>query len=84
MITINMEKAVEIKKDMLRRQRAELFKQLDVDFMKAMESGDTQTQQEITAKKQVLRDITDNVNLVNATSVEQLNEVTIESELNNL
>jgi hypothetical protein len=82
MITINMEKAVEIKKDILRRQRAELFATLDVDFMKAMESGDTAAQQEIAAKKEILRNITDKPELANATTVEQLDAVTIESALN--
>jgi hypothetical protein len=82
MITVNMDKAIEIKKDILRRQRTEMFVKLDVDFMKAVEQADTQLQQEIAAKKEILRNITSKPELINATTVDQLNEVTIESALN--
>jgi len=82
MITVNMDKAIEIKKDILRSQRTEMFVKLDVDFMKAVEQADTQLQQEIAAKKEILRNITSKPELINATTVDQLNEVTIESALN--
>lgn len=82
MITINMVKAVEIKKDILRRQRAEEFAKLDVEFMKAVEQGNLATQQEVASKKEILRNITDMPELLNATTVEQLDAVTIESALN--
>jgi hypothetical protein len=77
-----MEKAVEIKKNNLRQERAKVLAQLDIDFMKAVEQSNTASQQEIAAKKQALRDITDKPELVNATTVEQLDAVTIESALN--
>jgi len=39
MITININKAKEIKKDRLRQERKPLLEQLDVDYMRAMEQG---------------------------------------------
>lgn len=56
MITINLDKAKEVKKEMLRRERAPLLEQLDVQFQRALEAGSNTT--EIVAEKQRLRDIT--------------------------
>jgi len=58
MIKVNMTKAREIKRDQLRAERKPLLEQLDVEFMRAQEAGDTALQQEIAAKKQALRDAT--------------------------
>ena len=58
MITINMTKAKEIKKDMIRAERAPIFESLDVQFMRAVEAGDANLQTEISSKKQALRDAT--------------------------
>lgn len=56
MIIINLDKAKEIKKQMLRADRASILQSLDVEFQKALESGlDTS---HIVAEKQRLRDIT--------------------------
>jgi hypothetical protein len=56
MITINLNKAKEIKKDQLRAERAPLLQAQDVAFQRALEeSADTA---EIVAEKQRLRDIT--------------------------
>jgi hypothetical protein len=63
MITIDFEKAKAITKDRLRAERAPLFEQLDVAFMRAVEAGDAARQTEIAAQKQALRDVT---NLVDA------------------
>jgi hypothetical protein len=81
MITINMDKAKEIQKNKLRAERATILNQLDVDFMRAVEQGDSQKQQEIAAKKQALRDATQHESLLNAQSVEELKQVTISSIL---
>jgi hypothetical protein len=72
MITINLNKAKEIKKDMVRAERAPMLAALDVEFQRALEAGNTGKQAEIVAKKQVLRDATAHTSIVNATTVEQL------------
>ena len=51
---INMAKAKEVHKNRVRRVRTKLLAQLDIEFIKAQESGsDTSA---IAAKKQALRD----------------------------
>ena len=56
MISVNMAKAKEIKKEYIRRERKPKLEALDLDFMRAVESGDTDAQATIAAKKQALRD----------------------------
>lgn len=56
MITINLEKAKTIKKDLLRTERAPLLQAQDVAFQRALESGEDTAA--IVAEKQRLRDIT--------------------------
>ena len=51
---IDMAKAREIHKDKIRAARAEKFKELDVEFTKALEAGTSTT--DIAAKRQALRD----------------------------
>jgi hypothetical protein len=72
MITINLNKAKEIKKDMVRAERAPMLAALDVEFQRALEAGDAGKQAEIVAQKQALRDATAHTSIVNATNVEQL------------
>jgi hypothetical protein len=57
-IVVNISKAKEIKKNKWRAMRIPILKQLDVDYMRAVERGDTAAQQKIASKKQQLRDIT--------------------------
>lgn len=57
MITIDMEKARLIAQDMIREERAKAFEVLDVEYMRASESQDTEKMAEIVAVKQVLRDL---------------------------
>lgn len=67
-ITINLEKAKKITKDRLRLEREPLLKNLDIEYMRMVESGgDTSG---IIAKKQRLRDITDSTD--NCTTVDDL------------
>jgi hypothetical protein len=73
MITVNLSKAKEIKKDMLRADRAPLLEKLDIDYIKAMEQG--QDTAAIVAEKQKLRDITKLTDAV--TSVEELKAITV-------
>ena len=58
MIKVNLDKAKEIWLEHYRRARTPLLSALDVEFMRAVESGDTSLQQEIASKKQALRDVT--------------------------
>lgn len=74
-ITINLIKAKEIKKDMVRAERAPLLEALDVQFMRAVEAGDADLQAEISAKKQALRDATKDPAIEAAKTVEQLKAV---------
>ena len=73
MITIDINKAKEIKKESLRQERKPLLEAQDVAFQRALESGVDTTA--IVAEKQRLRDIT---NLVDpCTTVEELKAVSI-------
>ena len=58
MIIINPDKAKAIWKDKWREARKPLLTSLDIEFMKAVESADTDKQAEIALKKQALRDVT--------------------------
>tara|TARA_R100000353_G_scaffold33910_3_gene27169 strand:- start:1264 stop:1524 length:261 start_codon:yes stop_codon:yes gene_type:complete len=51
---IDMAKAREIHKNNIRAAREEKFKELDIEFQKALETGASTT--DIVAKKQALRD----------------------------
>ena len=74
MITINLDRAKEIKKESLRQQRKPLLEAQDVAFQRALESNSDTTA--IVAEKQRLRDITMLVDT--ATSVEDLKAINIE------
>ena len=67
MIVINNEKAIKIAKDKIRAFREPKFKQLDLDFQIALETGSDTTL--IVQEKQRLRDLTD---LANDKTVEEL------------
>lgn len=56
MININKNRAAEFLKKKIRKERAKIFPDLDVQYMRALELGDTGSQAEIVAKKQSLRD----------------------------
>jgi len=58
-IYFDRDKAIEIKKEQFRNLRKPLLEKLDVQFMRALEAGDTSSLPQIAAKKQQLRDITD-------------------------
>jgi hypothetical protein len=58
MIIINPDKAKAIWKNKWREARKPLLASLDIEFMKAVESADTEKQAEIALKKQALRDVT--------------------------
>ena len=57
-IYFDRDKAIEIKKEQFRNLRKPLLEKLDVEFMRALENGDTSSIPIITQKKSDLRDIT--------------------------
>jgi len=57
-IYFDRNKAIEIKKEQFRNLRKPLLEKLDVEFMRALENGDTASIPIITKKKSILRDIT--------------------------
>ena len=65
-IQVNMNKARDIWRDHWRSARKPLLENLDVEFMTAVESGDTAKQAEVASKKQELRDVTN----INAESIQ--------------
>ena len=71
MIKIDLQKALEIHKTQIRKKRDELFPSLDVQFMRALEVGNTTLAAEIGAKKQALRDATN----IDSGSITNLNDV---------
>lgn len=71
MIKIDLQKALEIHKTQIRTKREILFKDLDVQFMRALEVGNTELAAEIGAKKQALRDATN----IESGSITNLNDV---------
>ena len=78
MIVINNEKAIEIAKEKIRVIREPKFKQLDLDFQRALETGSDTTL--IVQEKQRLRDLTD---LANDKTVEELLVILKELENDN-
>lgn len=73
MITINLAKAKEVKKQMLRDDRKPLLEAQDVAFQRALETGADTTA--IVAEKQRLRDITQLAD--QATTLEQLKAIEV-------
>jgi hypothetical protein len=71
MFTYNIDKALVVLKSQIRAKRIDLFNNLDVQYMRALESGNTELQSEIVAKKEILRNITD-INIDSVTSRDEL------------
>lgn len=74
MIPVNIESALEIHKKKIRERRELVFKDLDIQFMKALEQGNTTLSAEIGAKKQALRDITD-IDISNVSTLDELKQI---------
>jgi len=71
-ISHDIDKCRSIHKDRLREMRNPKLSALDVDFMRALESGDSVAIAEIAAKKQALRDVTKDASLTSAKTPEEL------------
>lgn len=70
---VNLEKAKAIHKDKWRAARKPKLEKLDIDFMRAVEAGDTNKQSEISAQKQALRDVTNTP--LDGTTLEEIKAV---------
>ena len=57
--TFNINIAKEVFMESVRNRRAKLFPNLDIEYMKALESGNQEFIQQIVSKKQELRDVTE-------------------------
>lgn len=71
MFTLNLEKAKEIWLNAYRKARTPLLNELDKQFMRAFEIGDTELMESIKLQKQSLRDIT----LTDLSSIEHPDEL---------
>ena len=71
MFTFNKDSALDILKEVIRKKRSKLFPELDTQFMRALEAGDTILQAEIVIKKEVLRNLTD-INIDNVSTRDEL------------
>lgn len=74
-LTVDLDKAREIHKDKLRRLRAPLLAQLDVEFQRADEAKDEVLKLEIISQKEALRDVTDDPEIASAKTPDELKAV---------
>lgn len=72
----DIEKSKEIWKTKLRKDRAPLLSELDVEYQRADESGDAKRKSEIAAEKQKLRDVTKLVD--NCKTIEDIKKIKIQ------
>ena len=75
MFEFNKDRALILFKNEIRAQREGKFSDLDVQFMRAVEAGNTTLQATIAQQKQQLRDITDDPLLSQASDVTELKSV---------
>ena len=82
MLNIDVNRALDVHKKQIRTKREILFKDLDVQFMRALEVGNTTLAAEIGTKKQALRDATniDSGSITNLSDVKALWDVEILGE----
>jgi hypothetical protein len=71
MLNIDVNRAVDVHKKQIRTKREILFKDLDIQFMRALEVGNSTLVAEIGIKKQALRDATN----IDSGSISNLNDV---------
>lgn len=74
-IVHDMPKARELHRGLLRHARSPLLAALDVEGMRADESGNARRRAEVIAEKQRLRDITDHPDIEAAKSIDELRAV---------
>jgi hypothetical protein len=81
MINIDLNKAKIIWKNKIRIDRLPILQYLDVQFLRAIETGDLEEQNKIKNKKQLLRDATLDPRINEANSPDQLKLIDPVSEI---
>lgn len=77
-VMYDITRARDVRRDQLRRERAPLLAQLDIDVIRAQtESKDAKAVEDAVAEKQRLRDITADPRIEAATTIEELKAVTL-------
>ena len=76
-LTVDMPKAREIHRNNLRSQRTPLLVSLDLEFMRAIEAGNTAMQVDIAMQKQAMRDVTAKPEIEAAQTPEHLKAITL-------
>ena len=71
MFTYSPNRALEVLKSEIRIRRTKLFNDLDVQYMRAIETGNTELQNQIVAQKEILRNLTD-ISIDGVTTREEL------------
>ena len=74
-VEVDMPRARDIHRDVLRRMRAPLFESADVDYVKADEAGDEPAKQAVREYKQELRDVPQDPRIDAAQTPEELKAV---------
>ena len=72
MFKLNLEKAKEVHKEVIRFHRKEVLEKLDAQYMRALEIGNTEKVAEIASLKQQLRDLPNCEAIQNASCLEDL------------
>lgn len=80
-IRIDMPKAREIKRNMLRPERDARLATLDVEYMRALEDGDIGKQNQVKAAKVKLRNATQHPRIDAAATPEALKAITLDELL---
>lgn len=76
-VETSIDKAREVHKDILRRQRAPLLEKLDVDISRALAQGKQQEVARLEAERQRLRDVTAKPEIAAAKTIDDLRKVTV-------
>src|SRR5262249_25958718 len=74
-VDVDMPKAREIHRDVLRRMRAPLFDEADVDYVQADEAGDEAAKACVRSYKQALRDVPQDPRIDAAETPEELKAI---------
>ena len=74
-VVIDVEKAKDVWKRRMRDARAPIMTKLDAEYFMALEQNNTARSSEIAATKQLLRDVTKLPELLNATTIEEIEAV---------
>lgn len=81
MISIDMKKARDIWRDKLRMERSPVLESLDIEFIRALESGNTEQQEKIKKQKQDLRDVPADPRIEKAQTTEDLKKLNLVNEI---